>query len=69
MGEHMDQNNRDGNEQEITFFAPGQLAFLVEHDGPLDPGRIVEGLQAHPLMRDSRLRNSTSSAPVPKAAT
>ena len=58
----MNQNNRDENGQEITFFAPGQLAFLVEHAEPFDPGRIIEGLQAHPLMRDARLRKVEFSA-------
>lgn len=50
------------NDQEIAFFAPGELLFLVEHDGPLGPGALVEAVQSHPLVRgDERLAKARFS--------
>ena len=52
----MQPSQRTDGEQEVRHFLPGQLAFLVEHDAPLDAGRLVESLRAHPLLRgDPRL--------------
>lgn len=38
-------------EQDVVYFAPGQLLFLVEHDEPLGPDALIEAVQAHPLVR------------------
>lgn len=55
--------SRSSNDQEIVFFAPGALLFLVEHDEPLGPGALVEAVQSHPLVRgDERLAKARFSA-------
>ncbi len=59
----MARNESTLTDQEISYFAPGQLAFLVEHEAPLDPSRLVEGLKVHPLVReDERLQRAEFSA-------
>lgn len=54
--------SHSSNEQERIYFAPGELLFLVEHDELLEPGALVEAVQAHPLVRgDERLAKARFS--------
>lgn len=58
----MAPNDSIASDQDFSYFAPGQLAFLIEHDEPLDPDRLMELLKAYPLVReDERLRRAEFS--------
>lgn len=58
----MAHDDRVQGDRDYSYFAPGQLAFLVEHDAPLDPARLVELLKRHPsVRREERLRRAEFS--------